>query len=110
MRVFTALVALALPYAAAQVGDTSYNLIASASSNVPTSTAANYSCVFINRWTSDRHPALYPSDAHWSRLVVVSHSASYQMWDDNTLASGGVQIVAEVRYIELILLCNIVCT
>ena len=61
------------------------------------SETAQYSCKFVNRWSSSRHPLLYPSDAHWSSPVLVSHNNDYQMWGAGLFASNGVERVAEVR-------------
>jgi len=54
-----------------------------------------YKVTFKNKWNGNRHPKNYPSSAHWSPLVVASHSADYVMWQNETLASAGVKQVAE---------------
>uniref|UniRef100_A0A7S1BI99 Spondin domain-containing protein n=1 Tax=Corethron hystrix TaxID=216773 RepID=A0A7S1BI99_9STRA len=54
-----------------------------------------YKVTFKNKWNKNRHPKNYPSSAHWSPLVVASHSADYVMWHKETLASAGVKQVAE---------------
>jgi len=65
-------------------------------SSVPSSTDVQYNCVFENQWTRDRHPKDYPSDAvHWTRQVLASHSSSYNMWREGSLASNAVQSMAE---------------
>ena len=83
----------------------SYTIVSSGTSNLQTTKDALYSCTFINKWTPQRHPASYPSDAHWSRPIVFAHSAAYQLWEDGQLASQAVENVAEVgtsRYLSAV--------
>ena len=74
-------------------------LQSSSSSLVPINSNQDisYSCTFVNLWSAARHPNLYPSDAHWSDMVMVAHNSEYQMWAPGILASEGVESVAEVR-------------
>jgi len=80
-----------------ETGRQVFDLIASESSDIDSSKTVEYTCTFSNLWTEERHPTLYPNQAHWSPMVVVAHSGGYTMWSDGTLASGGVEDVAEVR-------------
>ena len=59
----------------------------------------SYTCQFINLWTGVRHPTEYPSNAHWSPMLMASHKNKYTMFSQNSTkeASVGVQNVAEVR-------------
>jgi hypothetical protein len=67
-------------------------------SEIPSIQPVSVACVFDNAWTAATHPADYPSsNAHWSPMVVASHSSEYEMWSPAQLASPGVQSVAEVR-------------
>ena len=54
-----------------------------------------YNVVFESMWSESRHPQLFPSNAHWSPLVVASHNSSYYLWRTGELASQGVKDVAE---------------
>lgn len=69
------------------------------------------SCEFQNNWTAANQPTDYPIDnAHWSPIVIASHSDLYQMWSYAAVASSGVQEVAEVcianmRSAEYVMLC-----
>ena len=56
-----------------------------------------YRIVFESLWSATRHGAvnLYPSNAHWSPLVVASHNEDYVMWRVGTVASTGLKNVAE---------------
>lgn len=74
----------------------SYSIVSRAISNLETTQDAIYSCTFINKWTPQRHPANYPSDAHWTPPIVFAHNAAYQLWDDGQLASQAVEKIAEV--------------
>ncbi len=73
-----------------------YNLISTEASDVALAVPVEYSCAFRNLWTSARHPVAYPSGAHWSPMVLVAHSQAYTMWEEEQLASPGVETVAEV--------------
>lgn len=60
--------------------------------------AATYSCTLTNIWSMKNHPVEYDTitnSAHWSPPVLVAHGTDYEMWAPDTLASPGVEIVAE---------------
>jgi len=63
---------------------------------IPIYESVRYTCQFINRWTSERHPNLYPNSAHWSPMVIASHSDDYSMWSSGSQATKGVENVAEI--------------
>ena len=66
-------------------------------SRLPVTEEAEYSCRFINHWSSVDHPNLYPDDAaHWSPPVIAAHRPDYEMWAPGELASPGIERVAEV--------------
>ena len=57
---------------------------------------ANYTLSFYGLWKADRHPSTArPGSAHFSPLVGCSHGSGYVMWRQGTLASPGVELVAE---------------
>lgn len=63
----------------------------------PTSSPVSYQCKFINNWTAANHPQNYPSNAaHWSPPTFAAHSPDYSMWSPGSMASPGVEMVAEV--------------
>jgi hypothetical protein len=64
--------------------------------SIPSSQPVLVSCDFQSEWSQANHPIDYPSNAHWSPIVLASHSEGYQMWSYGNLASRGVQEVAEV--------------
>jgi len=67
-------------------------------SDIPASQPVEVSCVFENAWIEATHPLDYPSgSAHWSPMVLASHSSAFEMWAPQQMASAGVQLVAEVR-------------
>lgn len=55
----------------------------------------SYNCEFINQWTSERHPAKFPNGDHWSPMLIASHSKGYTMWAEGSMATSGVESVAE---------------
>jgi hypothetical protein len=74
-----------------------FKVSAKTTSRLATSEMAMYSCVFTNQWTAANHPILYPTGmAHWSPPVVATHDMTYEMWSDGSMASMGVELVAEV--------------
>ena len=57
---------------------------------------ANYVLSFYGLWKQDRHPGTtLPGNAHFSPLVGCSHGSDYVMWREGTMASAGVELVAE---------------
>jgi len=73
------------------------DIIKTVDSSVLSSLDVQYNCVFENQWTNDRHSKDYPSDhaVHWTRQVLASHSSTYNMWKEGSLASNAVKIMAE---------------
>lgn len=67
-------------------------------SNVLATTPTTYDCTFFNLWLPrSRHPIDFPTNsAHWSRIVLAAHNASYTLFRPGALASPGVEGVAEV--------------
>jgi len=60
---------------------------------------ATYSCTLTNLWSAETHPVLYESvasSAHWSRPILATHNANYSLWAPDTLASPGIELVAEM--------------
>lgn len=71
------------------------NFLSQIPSTVPSMHTVTYSCTFTNNWSEENHPFNYPDDAHWSPPVIATHSRRYMMWEPNTLATEGVELVAE---------------
>mmetsp|Transcript_14509 Transcript_14509/g.40350 ORF Transcript_14509/g.40350 Transcript_14509/m.40350 type:complete len:287 (+) Transcript_14509:109-969(+) len=74
------------------------NFVSQVPSTVPASHSVTYSCTLTNRWSKATHPVLYEGIsgiAHWSPPVLVAHSNDYTLWAPGTLASPGVESVAE---------------
>jgi hypothetical protein len=68
---------------------------------------AAYSCTLTNMWSMKNHPVEYDTianSAHWSPPVLVAHGTDYEMWAPDTMASPGVENVAEVRHRIIIIL------
>jgi len=70
-------------------------LFTAASKKSSSSGSANYDCIFTNLWTKSRHPNDYPSDAHWSPAVIISHDSVYSMFKEGEKSTEGFKIVAE---------------
>jgi len=58
-------------------------------------TPVTYRCEFTSLWTATDHPNDFPSNHHWSPMVLVSHSNEYSMWSEGIDATNGVRLVAE---------------
>lgn len=59
---------------------------------------AIYTVIFESNWSQEAHPhssGNLPADAHWSRFVGVTHNADIQFVSMGTLASPGIEAVAE---------------
>ena len=54
-----------------------------------------YTVKFEAKWSPATHPNGFPSGAHFSPLVIATHSYKYKMWSDMTRASRGVKLIAE---------------
>ena len=54
-----------------------------------------YMVKFEGMWSEQRQPAGFPSNAHFSPLVGCTHMYNYKFWSPMTMASKGVQEVAE---------------
>ncbi|XP_066505441.1 spondin-2a isoform X2 [Hoplias malabaricus] len=60
---------------------------------------ASYILVFTGNWSPQTFPKQYPlfrPPAQWSKLVAVTHTDQYRLWQEGALASPGVQHFAEL--------------
>jgi len=73
------------------VSDEYQRRIQQVESNIPVEIPVSYDCRFINRWTSSRHPNLFPAREFWNRPFMASHNEAYTMWSDDQLASRSVR-------------------
>jgi len=61
-------------------------------SDIPVDDPVSYDCRFINRWTIDRHPILFPQPGEfWNRPYMTSHNDLYNLWSGDQLASRSVK-------------------
>ncbi len=59
---------------------------------------ATYSVVFESTWSQATHPhnsGDLPNNAHWSKLVGATHNDQITFWELNSIASPGIEAVAE---------------
>ncbi|XP_061092933.1 spondin-2-like [Conger conger] len=59
---------------------------------------ASYILVFTGHWSPQTFPKQYPlfrPPAQWSKLIAVSHSAQFRLWQEGALASAGLQSFSE---------------
>ena len=61
----------------------------------PTAPTARYSVTFESTWRAVTHPADFPSDPHFSRLIGGTHSSRVRFWEAGRTASAGIQAMAE---------------
>ena len=54
-----------------------------------------YMLKFEGMWTEQRQPMGYPSNPRFSPLIGCTHMYNYRFWSPMTMASKGVQMVAE---------------
>jgi Spondin_N len=64
---------------------------------VPTPTApkARYEVTFESTWRRETHPADFPADPHFSRLIGGTHSSRVRFWMAGRPASPGIRAMAE---------------
>ena len=56
---------------------------------------ATYEVTFEATWSMDTHPADFPPNAHFSRLVGAVHAPDLALFDVGTMASDGIKDMAE---------------
>ena len=64
-------------------------------SAVRAQTSAIFRVTFESTWSAATHPAGFPSNAHFSPLVGTAHDAGVSFWSPGTLATPGIEAVAE---------------
>ncbi len=66
------------------------------SEDVPTaSPSATYRVTFRTDWTQAAFPTKFPADRHFSGLVGATHNEGMAFWNEGSLASVGIQNMAE---------------
>jgi hypothetical protein len=61
-----------------------------------------YQLVVDNTWSETTHPGAFPSDAHFSFLGGATHNSAVSFWSVGTLASPGIERMAETGHIDLL--------
>ncbi len=56
---------------------------------------ATYRMTFESVWSADTHPVGFPPNPHYSPLIGAAHSASASLWEVGSLASPGIEQMAE---------------
>jgi hypothetical protein len=62
---------------------------------MPAAPTARYEVTFESAWRADTHPADFPADAHFSRLIGGTHSSRARFWAPAGIASAGIEAMAE---------------
>ena len=62
-----------------------------------------YDVTFVSTWSAQTHPEGFPSSPHYSRLVGATHDAGTSLWAPGTIASDGVESMAETGGTSLLL-------
>ena len=57
--------------------------------------SAIYTLTFESVWSAQTHPVGFPSTAHYSGLIGGTHRSTVSFWDPDSLASPGIQTMAE---------------
>lgn len=57
--------------------------------------SATYMVTFTAFWSSQTHPTDFPSNAHFSPLIGMTHNSTVQLFEVGTLASAGIKNMAE---------------
>ncbi|NOH61161.1 spondin domain-containing protein [Vibrio sp. RE88] len=64
-------------------------------SNSNSNTSASYVLTFTSNWSSVTFPTNYPSNAHFSPLIGMTHNSAASLFKSGTLATTGLEEVAE---------------
>ena len=56
---------------------------------------ARYRVEFTAGWSAQAHPMSFPSNPHFSGLIGATHNASFSMWSMDSLATPGIESMAE---------------
>lgn len=56
---------------------------------------ATYRVTFESTWSADTHPDGFPPNPHFSGLIGGTHDATATLWTEGTLASDGIESMAE---------------
>ena len=88
--------ALALPF----------NVVDTKISGLTIAEKGKYTCLIESEWTSTRHPNSYPSSTQLTTPVFVVHSSLYRMWGEGSLASEGIESLAEVSVTRLVIVVD----
>ncbi len=56
---------------------------------------ATYRVDFDVTWSAGTHPGAYPSSAHFSPLIGITHDSSVNFWEPGGIASPGIEQMAE---------------
>jgi hypothetical protein len=54
-----------------------------------------YDVLVSGQWTANSHPTNYPSNAHFSPIVGMSHNSDAQLFELGSTASEGIKVMAE---------------
>jgi hypothetical protein len=68
---------------------------ASAQDEIQPEYRATYRVTFEADWSTQTHPASFPSNPHWSGLVGSTHNMNASLWSSGELATPGIQRMAE---------------
>ena len=61
----------------------------------PAPATARYRVTFDATWSSSTHPMQFPPNPHFSGLIGATHNSSVQLWDAGSIATQGIEIMAE---------------
>ena len=57
---------------------------------------ATYTITFNSVWSSETHPTDFPSNPHFSGLIGMTHNSDTSFFEENTLATEGIRVMAEL--------------
>jgi hypothetical protein len=72
-----------------------YTVISQVPSDIPLFQPVEVSCEFTNSWSAASHPIDYPNNAHWSPMVLASHTPNWEMWTPAWKTDEGIRNIAE---------------
>jgi len=78
----------------AREGSQGYFRVVSLENNQMNDTA-KFQLTFNSTWSAATHPDMFPGNPHFSGLIGATHNQNGQLWEPGTLASPGIESMAE---------------
>ena len=93
---FNTLYTVALATSLTDTADTAIEAVSWSFTTLPETGGARYKVTFDATWSAQSHPTDFPSNAHFSGLIGMTHATDTSLFYINTPASAGIKDMAEI--------------